>query len=183
LLVLAAWRPTAIVTMTDRIVRPFPTRVHDLATRFAMNFARALSVLRGGSRLAKVVALSLVAWCCELSLFLVLLPALHITPSMPMVPLAFLAGSASNFATLVPSSPGYVGTFDGALSKVLHDTANIDLGQATAYAFVVHATLIVPVVILGLLILWRSHMTFTQITHAPEVNTTSSSEKKDLVAA
>ena len=49
------------------------------------------------------MGLSLLAWCCELSLFLVLMPALGIVPNPA---LALLAGSAANFATLVPSSPG-----------------------------------------------------------------------------
>jgi hypothetical protein len=32
----------------------------------------------------------------------------------------------------------------------------------------VHATLFLPVVVVGTLVLWRSHMSFTQITHAPD---------------
>ena len=80
------------------------------------------------------------------------------------------------------SSPGYVGTFDGALITVLRDTAGIAAGPATAYAIVVHATLFLPVVILGLLVLWRSRMTVAQITHTPEPSTAAASEN-DLVAA
>src|SRR5204863_7957219 len=82
-------------------------------------------------------------------------------------PLALLVGSAANCATLVPSSPGYAGTFDGVLTKVLGDVAGIAAGQALAYDVVVHATLFLPVVVVGTLVLWRSHMTFDQITHAP----------------
>src|SRR5439155_251440 len=65
-----------------------------------------------------------------------------------------------------PSSPGYVGTFDGVLINVLHDAAGIAAGQAAAYDVVVHATLFLPVVLVGTLVLWRSHVTFDQITHA-----------------
>jgi hypothetical protein len=38
--------------------------------------------------------------------------------------------------------------------------------MATAYDFAVHMTLLVPVTIVGALVLWRSHVTFGQITHA-----------------
>ena len=83
-------------------------------------------------------------------------------------PLALLVGSAANFATLVPSSPGYVGTFDGVLIGVLRDVAGIAAGQAAAYDVVVHATLFLPVVVVGTLVLWRSHVTIDQITHAAD---------------
>jgi len=95
----------------------------------------------------------------------VLLVSLGIASSYP---LALLVGSAANFATLIPSSPGYVGTFDGVLINVLHDAAAVAAGQAAAYDVVVHATLFLPVVLVGTLVLWRSHMSFDQITHVPE---------------
>jgi glycosyltransferase 2 family protein len=172
-LALAAWRASIIVAITDRLTRPLPARLRALAMRLAESFARSLSLLRGHGRFARVVGLSLVAWCVELSLFLVLMPSFGI----PLNPaLALLVGSAANFATLVPSSPGYVGTFDGALITVLRDTAGIAAAPATAYAIVVHATLFLPVVVLGTLVLWRSHMTFDQITHAPDRSAAGTAE-------
>ena len=83
---------------------------------------------------------------------------------------SLLVGSAATFATLVPSSPGYAGTLDLALTKVLQDVvASVPDTQATAYALVAHyVVLILPVVVVGMLVLWRSHMTFSQITHEPD---------------
>jgi uncharacterized protein (TIRG00374 family) len=165
LVALAAWRADAIVRLTGWFVRPLPERPRELLMRLAASFARGLSLVRGRGRLIRLVLLSLLAWSFELSLFLVLMPGFGFAASLP---LAFLVGSAANFATLVPSSPGYVGTFDGALITVLRDTAGVAVAPATAYAIVVHATLFLPVVVLGTLVLWRSHMTFGQITHAPK---------------
>ena len=167
LVAVAAWRSSAIVTATRWIVRPLPRRLRDLAERLASSFAGELAFVRGAHRLGVILGLSVVAWCFELGLFYVLMVGFPLPHS---VPLAFLVGSAANFATLVPSSPGYVGTFDGALIKVLTDSAGvpIDPGLAGAYALVVHATLFLPVIILGTLVLWRSHMSFQQITHAAD---------------
>ncbi len=170
---LAAWRADAIIKITEFLSRPLPPRFRDLAIQLSKSFARGLSLVRGRHRLLQMVVLSLVAWCVELSLFLVLMPGFGI----PLNPaLALVVGSAANFATLIPSSPGYVGTFDGALITVLRDTAGIAAAPATAYAIVVHATLFLPVVVLGTLLLWRSHMTFDQITHAPDRNAARSAE-------
>jgi hypothetical protein len=50
--------------------------------------------------------------------------------------------------------------------------------KATAYDLVVHyAVLYIPVVVLGTLVLWRSHMTFTQITQAPECSPVVAAER------
>ena len=180
LLALAAWRSRAIVSIVDWLARPLPPRIGGLAEGLALGFARGLSLVRGRGRLLRLIALSLLAWCVELSLFFVLMLGFGLPASYP---LAFLVGSAANFATLVPSSPGYVGTFDGALVKVLRDTAGVAAAPATAYAIVVHVTLFLPVVILGTLVLWRSHMTFVQITHAPDRSAAQAATEGDWSAA
>jgi hypothetical protein len=50
------------------------------------------------------------------------------------------------------------------LINVLRDVAGVTAGQAAAYDVIVHAALFLPVVVLGTLVLWRSHMTFGQVT-------------------
>lgn len=163
LLVLAAWRAGAVVALASWLGRWLPGRAGALLVRAATSFTGSLALVRGGGRLVRLLGLSLLAWCSELGLFFVMLHSFKLPGSYP---LALLVGAAANFATLVPSSPGYVGTFDGVLVRVLNDTAGTPAGVATAYAFGVHAALFFPVVILGTLLLWRSHMTFDQITRA-----------------
>jgi uncharacterized protein (TIRG00374 family) len=164
LLALAAWRASTVTALAGWVARFLPPRFGVRVERLAENFARSLSLVHDPIRLVRLLGLSLLAWCFELGLFFVLLLSFGLSGSYP---LALLVGSASNFATLVPSSPGYAGTFDGVLIKVLQDTAGIGLGPATAYDLVVHMTLFLPVVVVGTLVVWRSHMTFDQITHAP----------------
>jgi uncharacterized protein (TIRG00374 family) len=165
MLALASWRASLIVRLAELVARPLPSRLGILLLRLATSFAHTLTLVRGAGRLVRLLGLSLAAWCFELGLFFVMLRGFGLPGSYP---LALLVGSAANFATLVPSSPGYVGTFDSVLVKVLNDTAGVPAGLATAYAFGVHAALFFPVVVLGTLLLWRSHLTFDQIVHAPE---------------
>jgi uncharacterized membrane protein YbhN (UPF0104 family) len=162
LLALGAWRTSAITAITGFVARLLPARFGAIIERLAESFARSLALVHEPARLARVLGLSLLAWCFELGLFFVLLFAFGLPGSYP---LALLVGSAANFATLLPSSPGYAGTFDAALITVLQDVAGVASFQATAYDFAVHMTLLVPVVVLGMLVLWRSHVTFNQITH------------------
>jgi uncharacterized protein (TIRG00374 family) len=180
LLALAAWRATALVDLTRFFTRFLPARLGAAATTAAASFARSLALVHDPRRLPPLLTLSLLAWCFELGLFYVLLLSFKLPASYP---LALLVGSAANFATLVPSSPGYVGTFDGVLIGVLRDVAGIATGQAAAYDVVVHATLFLPVVVVGTLVLWRSHVSLDQITHAPDRPTAAAAAGDDRQAA
>ena len=74
--------------------------------------------------------------------------------------------NAANLATLVPSSPGYVGPFDAAAIFVLTlFGAGRDI--AASYTLVLHATLIVPVVLLGFVYLWRNHLSLADVSGKP----------------
>jgi uncharacterized protein (TIRG00374 family) len=168
ILALAAWRAAALTRLGVLSARRLPPAPGALVERLASNFARSLALVHDPLRLMRLLGLSLLAWCFELGLFFVLLISFGLPASYP---LALMVGSTANFATLVPSSPGYVGTFDGVLINVLHDAAGIAAGQAAAYDVVVHATLFLPVVLVGTLVLWRSHVTFDQITHARDRST------------
>ena len=164
-LALAAWRAEMLTTLAGFFARRLPPRFEDVLMRVATSFARSLALVHDPARLVRLLGISLLAWCFELGLFFVLLVSFKLPASYP---LALLVGSAANFATLVPSSPGYVGTFDGVLINVLRDVAGVAAGQAAAYDVVVHAALFLPVVVVGTLVLWRSHVTIDQITHAPD---------------
>ncbi|MGI9148660.1 MAG: lysylphosphatidylglycerol synthase transmembrane domain-containing protein [Chloroflexota bacterium] len=166
LLALAAWRASAIKAVARIVARFAPRRLGGLIERLAENFARCLALVHSPERLARLLGLSLLAWSLELGLFFVLLLAFKLPATYP---LALLVGSAANFATLVPSSPGYAGTFDAVLVKVLQDVAGIGAVPAFSYDVVVHwVVLYIPVVVVGTLVLWRSHVSFGEITHAPD---------------
>jgi uncharacterized protein (TIRG00374 family) len=163
-LAVAAWRASALSAMAKFVARFLPRRFRPGLIKTSSSFARSLALVHSPGRLVRLMGLSLVAWCSELGLFFVLMFTLGIAGSYPQ---ALLVGSAANFATLIPSSPGYAGTFDAALGKAAQDALHISAGLAGAYDILVHATLFLPVVVVGTLVLWRSHLSFQQITHAP----------------
>ncbi|GAC1315637.1 MAG: lysylphosphatidylglycerol synthase transmembrane domain-containing protein [Chloroflexota bacterium] len=162
-LALAAWRASAVARLAAVVARVLPHRVGALLVRLTENFARSLALVHDPRRLARLLGLSLLAWCSELGLFYMLLISFGFSNQYPV---ALLVGSAANFATLVPSSPGYVGTFDSVLIRVLQDVTGVTTGQAAAFDVIVHLLLFVPVVLVGVLVLSRSHVSFGQITRS-----------------
>jgi uncharacterized membrane protein YbhN (UPF0104 family) len=163
LLAIAAWRADALIGLATFVARWLPPRFGQVLSSLAANFARSLALVHDPGRLVRLLALSLVAWCSELGLFFALMFSVGISGTYPQ---ALLVGSAANFATLLPSSPGYAGTFDAALTRVAQDSLALSAGIAAAYDIVVHATLFLPVVLVGTLVLWRSHIGLDQLTHA-----------------
>jgi glycosyltransferase 2 family protein len=181
LLAVGAWRSSAITAVAGFVARRLPHRFGGLIDQLASSFARSLVLVHSPGLLIRLVGLSLSAWCFELGLFYVLLISFRASPSYP---LALLVGSAANFATLIPSGPGYAGTFDLTLIKVTQDlVAGMGPGRAVAFDLVVHATLFVPVVIVGTLVLWLSHMSFRQITRTANRPTTDLAAEAERRAA
>jgi glycosyltransferase 2 family protein len=165
-LALAAWRASALTALVGFVTRWLPPRLRVRVTDAATSFARSLALVHDPLRLIRLLGLSLIAWCAELGVYWILMFAVQGIAATYMH--ALLVGSAANFATLLPSAPGYAGTFDGVLTRVAQDALSIDAGTAGAYLIIVRATLFLPVVLVGTLVLWRSHVSFGQLTQAPK---------------
>lgn len=158
----AAWHSHLIDSVAQMLTAPLPEAPRRMALRLATSFAHALSLIRGWRLLGQLAALSVAAWLFELAMFWVMMRALPMPRSASS---AVVAGAVANFATLIPSSPGYVGTFDGALVRVLMDISSIPTDLATAYAVLVHLVLFVPVTLLGVILLWRDQLSLGQLSH------------------
>lgn len=118
------------------------------ALRHGANLAAALELVRSPLLLFWLGALSVVAWACEGAAFVVVAHALQteLHPSGP-----WLALAAGSLATAIPSSPGYIGTFDYFVAQGLAAYgAQTDI--AAAFALAVHA-LWIPLTAAGLLCL------------------------------
>ena len=165
----AAVRPDALLRASDVISRRLPERVGSRIARLSGSFAYGLTPLRSWSVWPALLVLSTFAWLGQFGLFYVLM----LTFPVPASPgLAMLAGAVANFATLVPSSPASVGTFDVILAKVLVDSSSASLDAAAAYALVVHTVLFLPVIVLAVLMLWRTDVAPSQLFAMGKVSST-----------
>jgi len=150
----------AVVAVLLFILAPRPIRwiVQRLEARFARlhkvgeSFLRLSDAVQTLSRplfLARVGALSLLAWLAEGGAYWAVGHALGL--GLP-VQVALLALSVGTLATMIPSSPGYVGTFHYFVARLV---VGFGVGQvaATAYAVLVHALLWLSTTSIGFLAL------------------------------
>jgi glycosyltransferase 2 family protein len=112
----------------------------------------SLALLRSPGRAARLLGLSLVAWLLEGAVFACVVWSLHLPVAWPA---PWLSLAAATLATLLPSSPGYVGTFDYFASVGLRAYGAPAAG-ATAFALLTHLMLWLPITIAGLLALLLS---------------------------
>jgi glycosyltransferase 2 family protein len=108
-----------------------------------------LQHLAQGNTMIKLVSWSVMAWLAEGCVFWFAGLAL---PSI-VAPLAgWLALPVGTLATLIPTTPGYIGTFDFFTWRAMTALSNTS-AAATAYALLVHALLWLPPTLVGVLYL------------------------------
>ena len=128
------------------------------AAYWVVHFFSSLARMRTRQQIIPLVLLSLGAWCLEGALFAAVARAMHIGES-GIAP--WFALSTGTLGTLLPSTPGYVGTFD-YLTMVGFLAHGFPQSISAACALLIHVVLWVPQTIVGmawLLIIKLRHAT------------------------
>ena len=140
----------------DRFV---PTRwrvpVRDILNRFV----GGLHSLRSGRDVATIFGTSVVLWLLETGKYWFVMHAFPFTVSFFTL---MLMNGVVNLFTTIPAAPGYVGTFDAPGIEILKN-AGVDAEIASAYTLVLHAALWLPITLLGVWYMWRTHLSWQAV--------------------
>lgn len=139
--------PSAIRLITNWAERKLPR--FRPAGDALLRLSQALALLSRPMLLLRIASLSLVAWLAEGGAYFAAAKALGIGDH---VQLAGLALSVGTLSTLIPSSPGYVGTFHFFTSRAASALGE-DLIAATAFAILIHALLWLATTLSGFFLL------------------------------
>lgn len=164
LLLLALWG----VVRSDRVLarllvllaRLLPAAIGQRLAALVESFVAGLRVLRSGRELAAVLAFSVVAWLCEAAMYLTIASGFGFRLGLAG---ALLTTGVANLATLIPSSPGYVGTFEAGVVLVLNGLLGLTRERALSYAVVVHAALYFPITLWGLYYWSRASLSWGRV--------------------
>jgi uncharacterized protein (TIRG00374 family) len=120
--------------------------------RWGQSFVETFGVLRRAMSLFVLLALSMAIWLLEAGVFAAVVIGFDAT----IGPLGALFAMASGtLSTLIPSSPGYIGTFDYFTLMAL-TVFGMPGSTAAAAALTIHAVLWLPLTALGLgYLFWR----------------------------
>lgn len=118
-----------------------------------------MGVLRSPRQLLSVGLFSLLAWTSEAGVFYCVGLALGIDVPISVY---FLAMSLGNLVTALPSSQAGIGPFEYFTAQTLF-LFGVGSSLAGVYALLLHAVLIVPVVLLGLVYLWVEQFSLGEV--------------------
>lgn len=145
--------------LIHRVMGRLPERWGAQGLKLIDSFFHGLSVLRTPLDSFLALGCSIVAWLLEAGMYAVLALGFRIDLSFPVY---VLTTAVANLVTIVPSTPGYVGVFDAAVRYLL-EFFGVPVNIAASYTILLHATLIVPVVIVGLVLMSRLGLTLGQL--------------------
>jgi len=158
--VLAA-SPQRVQTLYNWLItRLVPQRFQDPLRGFLDRFMTGLSSLRRGRDVAMIFVTSLVIWLAETVKYWFVMHGFAF--SVPFYVLMLMNGVV-NLSTTIPSSPGYVGTFDLPGIEILM-TFGVPRAVATAYTGVLHAALWLPITVLGAYYMWRERVSWRAVS-------------------
>lgn len=154
-------------------LRFVPGKIRPKVAGLAESFIDGLQVLRQWKDLLIVFSLSVLAWVFEAGMFWSVALAFN---NMNLSATAiFMTLAVANLATLVPSTPGYVGPFDAAAKLVLQKIFGVG-SVALSYIILLHAALYLPVTLFGLYYWVKEHFSFSE---ADQLRKETISEKKE----
>lgn len=146
--------------LIELLVRVLPDRIGDPVGRAAHAFLDGLGILRSREDLVLVSLTSIAAWVLEASVYALISVGFGLGLSPAAV---LLVTAVANLATLVPSSPGYVGAFEAGVLLALAGAIGIQHDLALSYAIAVHAALYFPITIIGLYFWGRESLSWDDL--------------------
>ncbi|MBN1317711.1 MAG: flippase-like domain-containing protein [Anaerolineales bacterium] len=125
----------------------FRERVEEISNRLILSFA----AIRSAGSLTMVLLFSILVWSFETAMYRTMMISFGIDVSFHRL---MLMSATANLATSLPSAPGNIGTFDGAVILTLKSTIGESL--SIAYISLLHAVLWSTETLAGLYFMWRT---------------------------
>jgi len=144
------------------IERLLPFSLRDPGKGIVDRFLAGLYFLRSGREVGLIFATSLVIWLAETAKYWCVMQGFPFR--VPFYVLMLMNGVV-NLATTIPSSPGYVGTFDAPGIRVL-EGFGVAGEVAAGYTLVLHAALWLPITCLGFYYMGRESVSWRDFREA-----------------
>lgn len=140
-------------------------KVRDFALTQADRFMEGLASLRSPADLLMTLVTSTLIWLTETTKYWFVMHAFNFEVSFFVL---MLMTAVVNLATTLPSSPGYVGTFDEPGIEILK-VFGVNANTAAAYTLVLHAALWLPITLLGFYYMVRTGISWRDFSRATQV--------------
>jgi uncharacterized protein (TIRG00374 family) len=143
---LAAMFPKVTSRIGQWVIDRFlPVRIRKQSSGIMHRFLDGLESLRSPFNVLMVFFTSVIIWLLETVKYWLVMHAFPFSVSFFTL---MLINGVVNLTTTIPAAPGYLGTFDAPAIAIL-TAEGIKQGVASAYTFVLHFALWLPITVLG----------------------------------
>ena len=171
-LLLFAFFPDRSRQMATLLTRPLPYRLGAQLSDLIALFIQGLKPLSSPRTLALIFILSVPVWIFESGLFFLIGFSFDLNNVYDnlgdLAVAAVLVTAIANIGSSIPAAPGGLGLFElmAREAMVLIPLATVDRSVAAGFATLVHATLLLPMIVIGQLFLWNQHISLRSLTKA-----------------
>ena len=176
-LVLFAVYPSKTRELILWFAKLLPRRFEETLDSLIETFLLGLAPLRSMKMLVALFLLSIPIWITEAAVFFLIgLPfgfvGLHSGPGALAVTMV-LVTAITNIGSSIPAAPGGLGLFEiiARETLALGPLVSVDRSVAAAFAVVVHAVILLPMIILGQVILWTGHISLGRLSREGQRDT------------
>ena len=169
LFMLVARYPEFTLAITAKILSRLPLRIKSALNNLAETFVIGLSALKNPQLIMGMFIVSIPIWLFEAALFYLIGISFDFQNNLGghvnLALISVLVTAITNIGASVPAAPGGIGLFEiiARETLVLIPLGIIDRSVAAGYAAVVHATLIIPIIVLGQIILWWDNISLNRL--------------------
>lgn len=170
-LVLAKMNTRLLILIAERVLTPFPRLKHK-AEQLILAFVGGLDALGSARLLGMVLFYSALVWLATTVYYWMVMFGFQSADGVPMGAQVGPVGSmfvlaAVALGIMIPSSPGFVGTFELACITAVA-ALGVDKSAAQTYAIVVHLAQFLPVTLTGILYLYLQNFSLREIKRGGE---------------
>jgi len=165
-MVLTKIKTGLIIRLVEIVLKPFP-RMQKTAGRLVQSFAAGLDALSDFRLLLIILVLSVLVWLATAAFYWVAMFGFNQTSGInaglvvgPFGSLFVL--SAIALGIMLPSSPGFVGTFELACITAM-TALGVEKPCAESYAVLIHAAQFIPITLAGIIYLYVQNFSFLEI--------------------
>ena len=169
-LALLAAYPEQTHSIVLRLLGRLPEKITSILDGLLTRALEGIAPLREPRILAALFGLSIPIWLTEVAVFWLMGYSFgidqyhdgHIQMAVNMV----LTTAITNIGGSIPAAPGGLGLFEVIAREVLvlGPLATVDKPVAGGYVVALHAVILLPVIVLGQIILWTSHLSLRRLS-------------------
>ena len=169
-LVLLSAYPEQTHSFVFRLLGRLPEKITTILDGLLTRALDGIAPLRNPRTLAILFGLSIPIWLTEVAVFWLMGYSFGIEKyhdgAVPMAVNMVLTTAITNIGGSIPAAPGGLGLFELIAREilVLGPLASVDRSVAGGYVIALHAVILLPVIILGQIILWTSHLSLRRLS-------------------